>query len=67
MRAKTKSGNGSRIGETVNHRSNVRERGKVKTKSRHASTGQKIVNHGLSIHGWKSYDISRCVDDRFIS
>ena len=67
MRTKTKLGNGSRMGEIVNHRSNVREQGKAKPKSRHASRGQKIVYHGLSIHGWKSHDISRCIDDRFIS
>jgi hypothetical protein len=67
MRAKTKTGNGSRIGETVNHCSNVRKRGKAKNKLRRMSTGQKIVNHGLGIHGWKLYDILRCVDDCLIS
>ena len=67
MRAKTKTGNGSRIGETVDHRSNVRKRENVNNKSRRTSTGQEIVNHSPSIHEWKSYNISRCVDDCLIS
>ena len=40
---------------------------KTKTKSGYVSRGEKIVNHGSSIHGWKSYNILRCIDERSIS